>query len=337
MKQTNRFRSKIKHAIYSLLKPKHADKLRNIYSLKDKFLFDKTIEKKVKDLITTRNKDVTLAEDLDLLKGLHKLFPTYDLSDNYKLDNLLASARSRLKYLASFGVDLQGKDLVDFGAGHGENLMIVKDFGLNSCIGYDFSDDRFNEHKKNLSAEVLSLIEFKTLDLVVENIGYNNCDIILSFSAFEHFSDPGEVLNRCYNALRPGGVLYAEFAAYNAPFATHRKLFSGVPYVQNIFNDEVAYEFFYTDLKINEGINRYTEEKIVDQNPYPEVNRWKISDYEAAFLEEEKWDTINYTKVINYQYQWFLNLFKNETSGLSNDDLYADYLKFILRKKGNTS
>lgn len=333
MKQTSEFRSKIKHIIYSFLKPKYADELRNFYGLTDKFIYDKTLEKKVKDLIASRNKDVPLSEDLGLLKGLHKLFPRYDLANNYKLPNLLVASRSRLKYLASFGVDLQGKDLVDFGAGHGENLMIVKDFDLKSCTGYDFSDDRFNEHKKNLSPEVLAAIEFKTLDLVVENIGYNNCDIILSFSAFEHFSDPGEVLNRCYNALRSGGVLYAEFAAYNAPFATHRKIFSGVPYVQNIFNDEIAYEFFYGDLKINEGVNRYTNEKIVDGNPFPEVNRWKISDYEAVFLEEEKWEIINYTKVFNYQYQWFLNLFKSETSQLSNDDLHADYLKFILRKK----
>ncbi len=333
MKQTSEFRSKIKHVIYRCIKPKFADKLRNLYNLKDKFLYDKNLEMNVKDLLKFRKQSVPLANDLNLLKELHKLFPTYDLANNYKLGNLLASSRSRLKYLASFGVSLKGKDLVDFGAGHGENLMIVKEFDLKSCTGYDFNDDRFNEHKNKLSPEVLAAIEFKTLDLVVEHIGYHNCDVILSFSAFEHFADPGEVLDRCYNALRAGGVLYAEFAAYNAPFATHRKLFSGVPYVQNIFKDEVAYEFFYTDLKINEGVNRYTNEKIVDGNPFPEVNRWKIQDYEKVFLDEKKWDIINYSKVFNYQYQWFVNLFRSEITELTNDDLHADYLKFVLRKK----
>ena len=306
MKQTSEIRSRIKHLIYRLIKPKFVDKFRNLYNLKDRFIYDKKLERDVKDLIESRRKIIPLSEDLDLLKGLHKLFPTYDLSKNYKLRNLLASARSRLKYLESFGVELKGKNLVDFGAGHGENLMMVKEFHLDSCTGYDFSADRFNDHKKDLSPEVLDAIEFKTLDLVVEDIGYENCDVILSFSAFEHFSDPSEVLSRCYNALRPGGILYAEFAAYNAPFATHRKLFSGIPYVQNIFTDEVAFKFFYSELKINEGVNRYTNEQIVDGNPFPEVNRWKISDYEEVFLDEEKWGIVNYTKVFNYQYQWFV-------------------------------
>ncbi len=333
MKQANEFRSKVKNGIYRLLKPKYADELRNLYNYKDIFTYDRALEKKVKLLLSSRNLDIPLSSDVDLLRGLHELFPTYDLARNYKLDNLLSSARSRMRYLSSFGIDLQGKDLVDFGAGHGENLMIVKEFNLKSCTGYDFSADRFNEHKKNLSSDIMASIEFKTLDLVQENIGHNNCDIILSFSAFEHFSDPGEVLERCYNALRPGGVLYAEFAAFNAPFATHRKIFSGIPYVQNIFNDETAYEFFYNDLKINEGVNRYTNEKIIDGNPFPEVNRWKIADYEKVFLDGKCWDIINYTKVINYQYKWFADLFKKETYGLSKDDLYADYLKFILRKK----
>ena len=333
MKQVNVFRTKIKFLVYKLFKPRFADELRNFYNLKDKFFYSKDLKKKVQKLILARNKDVPIAYDLSLLQGLHKLFPTYNLATNYKLKNLLASSRNRLKYLKSFGIDLKGKDLVDFGAGHGENLMIVKEFDLKSCTGYDFSDDRFREHKKDLSPDVLSSIEFKTLDLVVENIGNDNCDIILSFSAFEHFADPAEVLKRCYSALRPGGILYAEFAAYNAPFATHRKIYSGVPYVQNIFDDKTAYEFFYNDLKINEGINRYTNEKIKDGNPFPEVNRWKISDYEKVFLDENDWEIINYTKVYNYQFQWLVGLFKNEMSELSSDDLYADYLKFVIRKK----
>ena len=333
MKQTSEIRSRIKALIYWLFKPTLVDKIRNLWNLKDKIFYDKKLDKSVKSLVAERDTSTPIENDINLLRKLHKLFPTYNLADNYRLKNLLRSARGRLRYLESLGVELQGKDLVDFGAGHGENLMIVNEFKLNSCVGYDFNDDRFNEHKKNLSQEILNSIRYETLDLVVENIGSNNCDIVLSFSAFEHFADPGEVLKRCYDALRPGGILYAEFAAFNAPFATHRKIFSGVPYVQNIFSEKTAFEFFYNDLKINEGINRYTREKITDGNPFPEVNRWQIKDYEKVFLDENYWDVINYTKVINYQYHWLAKIFKGQMSNLSNDDLYADYLKFVLKKK----
>jgi SAM-dependent methyltransferase len=333
MKQASEIRSKIKYLAYRFIAPALADKLRNIYNLKDKFIYDRKLEREVKDLVRSRNESIPISDDINLLEGLHRLFPTYNLSNNYKIHNLVNSARHRLKYLSSFGIELDGKDLVDFGAGHGENLMVVKEFNLNSCTGYDFSDSNFNKHKDSLDSEILNAINFKTLDLVTADIGYSNCDIIVSFSAFEHFADPGEVLNRCYNALRPGGYLYAEFAAYNAPFATHRKIYSGVPYVQNIFSDEVAYDFFYNRLKINEGVNRYTNEKIVNGNPFPEVNRWKILDYEKAFLDDKQWEVVNYTKVYNYQYKWLTKIFNKEFFGLSNDDVHADYLKFVLRKK----
>jgi SAM-dependent methyltransferase len=333
MKRPNKLRTKIKNCAYRLLTPVIADKLRNIYNHKYKYIYDKKLEKRVYELLCSRDLETPVSEDISLLEELHKIFPKYDNVENYKLDMLLGRARETFKYLLSVGVEVEGKDLVDFGAGHGENLMMVDEFKLKSSTGYDFSDKDYNKYKGNLSPKILDNIKFICKDLVSEDIGHKNCDIILSFSAFEHFADPQVVLNRCYNALRPGGYLYVEFAAFNAPFATHRKKFSGVPYVQNIFNDKTAFDFFYKKLKINEGVNRYTGEKITDGNPYPEVNRWKITDYENAFLNNSKWGNINYTKIINYQYSWFVNLFKDEFSNLSRDDIYADYLKFVLIKK----
>ena len=332
MREPSKLRSAIKYLAYRLITPVKADRLRNLYNIKDKYIYNKKLARKVLELVEERNTDLPVSDDIGLLKKLHELFSTINLSKCYELNNMLNAARNRYRYLLSFNIDLVGKDIVDFGAGHGENLMLVNEFNLNSCTGYDFSDKNFNKHKDDLEPEVLNAIEFKTADLVTDDIGRENCDIIMSFSAFEHFADPGEVLSRCYQALRPGGYLYAEFAAFNAPFATHRKIYSGVPYAQNIFKDKVAYEFFYKKLKINDEVNRYTNEKIIDGNPYPEVNRWKIEDYEKVFLDREHWDIVNYTKVYNYQYDWFVKIFSKEFDGLSKDDVYADYLKFLIRK-----
>lgn len=332
MKQPSKIRRSIKNAVYQIIGMELADKLRNIYNLKDICLYNRKLENKVRELVSQR-RGVSVRSDIALLSELHKLFPTINLSNNYKLNNLLNTARNRYKYLSSCNIALNDKDVVDFGAGHGENLMVMKEFNLKSCTGYDFSDKSFMKHKDEIPPDVFKSINFKTLDLVSDDIGANNCDIVVSFSAFEHFDDPGAVLDKCYRALRKGGYLYAEFAAFNAPFATHRKIYSSVPHIQNIFDDEVAYEFFYRILRINDEVNRYTNEKITDGNPYPEVNRWKIGDYEGVFLYDSKWDVMNYTKVYNYQYNWFINIFGDEFSGLSRDDMYVDYLKFLIRKK----
>jgi ubiquinone/menaquinone biosynthesis C-methylase UbiE len=266
MKHPSKIRRSLKHAVHQIIGMELTDKLRNIYNLKDIYTYNRYLEKKVRQLILQR-KGISVKGDISLLTELHKLFPTIDLSDNYKLNNLLNVARNRYKYLSSCKIPLSDKDVIDFGAGHGENLMMIKEFNFKSCTGYDFSDKSFMKHKDKIPPGIYESIKFKTLDLVTDDIGANNSDIILSFSAFEHFDDPDAVLDKCYRALRKGGYLYAEFAAFNAAFATHRKIFSGVPHIQNIFNDEVAYEFFYRILRINDQVNRYTNKKITNGNP----------------------------------------------------------------------
>ena len=71
----------------------------------------------------------------------------------------------------------------------------------------------------------------------------------------------------------------------------------------------------------------------MDGNPYPEVNRWQIQDYEKIFLDKNKWRIINYTKVYNYKYHWLIKKFKEKFEYKSRDMKYVDYLKFVLQKK----
>ena len=51
-------------------------------------------------------------------------------------------------------------------------------------------------------------------------------------------------------------MLYADFATFGAPYAIHRKIFTGIPYIQAFVPDHVAFEFFYNHLGVNEGLDR---------------------------------------------------------------------------------
>jgi SAM-dependent methyltransferase len=324
----------IKRIFYKLLGQKISDQLRNFFNYKDFFYYDKKIASKVDSLLfENKKRNPNGHYDLELLIQLDKLFTKIDLSENYIIDNLLQSARDRYKFLQSSGINLKGSYVCDFGAGHGENLLVANEFNIKKAIGYDFSNDRFLNHQKNLNEIQKKTLEYKTLDLVNDDLGSNDSDIVMSFSAFEHFENPGNVLKKVYDKLKMGGYLYAEFAAFNSPYAIHRKKFSGVPHIQNIFSEKIAYEFFYKYLKINNEINRYTKVKIMDGNPFPEVNRWQIQDYEKIFLDKNKWRVINYTKVYNYKYHWLIKKFKEKFEYKSRDIKYVDYLKFILQKK----
>tara|TARA_B100000427_G_scaffold122165_1_gene101745 strand:- start:1348 stop:2340 length:993 start_codon:yes stop_codon:yes gene_type:complete len=330
MQQTNDTRQRIKFYLTKYLSPSLIDKARGFLSLRHKFIFNKRKQKRIYKIVSKYD---DVSNSLDLLKELHNEFKTISLSSNYKFDNLLLSSRQRFNYLKDKKVPLNNIKMADFGAGHGDMLFLCKELGLSEAVALDFSDKDFLPHKNDLDPDVFNFIDFKCLDLVEEPLPINDFDLITSFSAFEHFEDPETVLNKCYESLKIGGYMYVEFAAYNSPYATHRKIFSGVPHIQNIFQDEVAFKFFYDYLKINDKRNRYTNELITDGNPYPEVNRLLIKDYEKIFLDPNRWDVIDYTKIYNYQYHWFIKCFKNSFKDKDKDFIYVDYLKFLIRKK----
>ena len=331
MKQASNLRSKIKFLIYRFFSPRIVDNIRNLLSLRHRFFYRNKDSKNISELIS--NSKVPINRDLNLLKELHKYFKKIDLKENYKFENLLLSAKNRYNFLEKNGLNLKGANLADFGAGHGENLFLCKEYNLSRAVGLDFSDKDFLPHKNDLRNDVFQFIEFKTLDLVNEDLGIKDFDVITSFSAFEHFHDPKEVLLKCYKSLKPGGYLYAEFAAFNSPYAIHRKKFSGVPHIQNIFDEDIAFEFFYDFLKINDKVNRYTNEPITNGDPYPEVNRYLIPDYEKIFLDQNLWEVISYTKIQNYQYHWFIKLFEDSFKNKDNEYKYVDYLKFSIRNR----
>ena len=324
----------IKRIFYKLLGQKFSDQLRNFFNLKDFLVYNRELEARVQSLVKeNKDRNPNGNYDLELLIQLDKLFYKIDLKENYIFNNLLQSARDRFNFLKSSGINLNGVQICDLGAGHGENLIVANEFNVKKAIGYDYSNDRFLNYAPELSKSQKDIIEYKIIDLVNDDLGSNDIDIVMSFSAFEHFEEPGFVLDKVYNKIKKGGYLYAEFAAFNSPFAIHRKKFSGVPHIQNIFSENIAYEFFYKSLKINEEINRYTKEKITDGNAYPEVNRWLIPDYEKIFLDKKKWKIINYTKNYNFRYHWLIKIFKEKFKNKSFDDKYVDYFKFLLQKK----
>ena len=63
-------------------------------------------------------------------------------------------------------------------------------------------------------------------------------------------------------------------------------------------------------LKINDKVNRYTNEPITNGDPYPEVNKYLIPDYEKIFWIKTYGKLFRIQKIKNYQYHWFIKLFE---------------------------
>ena len=83
---------------------------------------------------------------------------------------------------------------------------MCKELEFEEAVALDFSDKDFIPHKEDLSEEVFNFIDFRTLDLVNDDLKISDFDLITSFSAFEHFHDPKEVLKKCHKSLKKGGI-----------------------------------------------------------------------------------------------------------------------------------
>ena len=236
MRQASKFRGSIKKAVYGSFHPKTVEKVRNFVNLKDKyFAGNRKNIYRIKSLASYANFLNGSSRGLELLIDLHKMFPTYNNVQNYTYEALRDRAAMRLKYISDFGITLEKKDLFDIGAGHGESIHVLQEFGLSSVIAFDYSDKDFNKFKDKLPEETQPRFKFAVQDLVKEALPSNSADVIVSSSAFEHFSDPPSYHRSLLLFPQEGGILYTDFAAFHVPFAPHRKIFTGVPYITKHF------------------------------------------------------------------------------------------------------
>jgi len=81
-------------------------------------------------------------------------------------------------------------------------------------------------------------------------------DAIISLDGFEHFDDPGAVLQTMHDLLKPGGTVYASFGpTWYHPLGGH--LFSVFPWAHLIFSEKALLRW-RSDLR-SDGATRFGE------------------------------------------------------------------------------
>jgi ubiquinone/menaquinone biosynthesis C-methylase UbiE len=156
--------------------------------------------------------------------------------------------------LLSHNINLKGKSLLDMGAGPGENLLFAGDYGVKEAVGIDYSAERYHNFIKanldKLNEKNLSIISYVEEDVHKQVFEDNSFDIILSSNSFEHFQDPKKVLFNIYKLCNQGGYVYIKFGPlFNSPMGAHRFGLTGVPYIQNIFPNEIVFKFIETQIQ----------------------------------------------------------------------------------------
>lgn len=125
---------------------------------------------------------------------------------------------------------VRGKTVIDFGCGEGADTLDVARLGAKKAIGVDIRLPFLERAKARAAAEGLDdRCEFGTSTTT-------KADVVFSIDAFEHFADPGGILDLIHGLLNPGGRLILCFGpTWYHPLGGH--LFSVFPWAHVVFSE----------------------------------------------------------------------------------------------------
>ena len=149
-----------------------------------------------------------------------------------------------------FFAEIAGKMVIDFGCGEGDDSIEMVRRGAGRVIGIDIRNDVLNVARQKADEERIGpQCSFGTSTNEL-------ADVIVSVDAFEHFSDPAEVLRVMDRLLKPSGEVLISFGpTWYHPLGGH--LFSVFPWAHLLFAEEALIEWrstFKTD-----GATRFGE------------------------------------------------------------------------------
>lgn len=127
---------------------------------------------------------------------------------------------------------------MDIGCGPGHQVLGAAQVGAKLAVGVDKTEIslRFAE----ATAEKLCLtdsVRFTTN--IVSSFGTEWADVALSQNSFEHFNEPGRILDEVYAALRPGGLFFVTFSPpWWHPYGAHHYFMIRLPWAHLFFSEK---------------------------------------------------------------------------------------------------
>jgi mycofactocin glycosyltransferase len=101
------------------------------------------------------------------------------------------------------------RSYLDFGAGVGAGGILFARHGLQVSLA-DISSSLLRFSAWRLGIRKLAA---QYIDLKLSHLANQGFDVITAMDVFEHLSDPIEAVDKLWNALKPGGFLYARISA----------------------------------------------------------------------------------------------------------------------------
>ena len=123
-----------------------------------------------------------------------------------RLDNKRPEFENILKILRRFKEISPSTKILEIGAGFGWFQILCKMEGL-SCSGLEISPE-LAEYAHHLSREYNTVLDITIGSIEEADIDSSEYDMIIANSVFEHVEHWEKGLKKCFNGLKPHGLLY---------------------------------------------------------------------------------------------------------------------------------
>jgi 2-polyprenyl-3-methyl-5-hydroxy-6-metoxy-1,4-benzoquinol methylase len=177
------------------------------------------------------------------LKSLAKR-PSKEKSSPHSLHQDDAGGAAKLERYFGPGIWTQFADRVvlDFGCGEGKEAIAAALHGAKRVYGIDIRDvslaiaqESSTEHGVQDKCVFLNgVLQGSRVREISETL-----EFAYSLDSFEHFSEPGQILDQLYSLLAPGGELYVSFGPpWKHPFGCHMFFLNSLPWMHFLFDEE---------------------------------------------------------------------------------------------------
>jgi SAM-dependent methyltransferase len=150
----------------------------------------------------------------------------------YDPEGLAVRAAEKLGQLSARVPLGRCRTVLELGCWDGMVLAALRERGY-VAYGADWDRGAFDDRARRAGARLVQC-DTAALGLAPESV-----DLVYSFAAFEHFQDPGRVLDEAWRVLRRGGHFYLLFGpVYTSPYGRHAYREIPIPYCHYLLPDE---------------------------------------------------------------------------------------------------
>lgn len=195
------------------------------------------------------------------------------------IDYFKKGIKSNIKFFHRFKepIDFNNHVVLDIGCGWGSLCHDIANRGAKKVIGVDPELSRVNfaqEYLKREAPELNGRVIFYhgTISDHLEEL-CSSIDVIVSKDSFEHIINLENEVERAFEVLKPGGLLFAGFGPlYNSPYGDHKATNAKLPWFHLILPER----FLLKRLNKKRNINL---KSITDLG----LNKLKLSEYKKIF------------------------------------------------------